>query len=92
MRADIQRKPLGFQELTSPKYRCVSICVTRLTRLQEMLAHSLVFKTKGFWKNHLTLRCSKLFLLMVGERYRPKADIYELWLLNMRYLARSNFL
>jgi hypothetical protein len=47
MRADIQRKPLGFQELTSPKYRCVSICVTRLTRSQEMLAHSLVFKTTG---------------------------------------------
>ena len=23
MRADIQRKPLGYQELTSPKYRCV---------------------------------------------------------------------
>ena len=32
MRADIQRKPLGFQELTSPVYRCVSFCVTRLTR------------------------------------------------------------
>jgi hypothetical protein len=31
MRADIQRKPLGFQELTSPKYRCVSFCVTNLT-------------------------------------------------------------
>jgi hypothetical protein len=47
MRADTQRKPLGFQELTSPKYRCVSICVTRLTRLQQKLAHSLVFKTTG---------------------------------------------
>ena len=29
MRADIQRKPLGFQEVTAPVYRCVSICVTR---------------------------------------------------------------
>jgi hypothetical protein len=48
MRADIQRKPLGFQELTSPKYRCVSICVTRLTRPQEIVPHSLVFKTTGF--------------------------------------------
>jgi hypothetical protein len=48
MRADIQRKPLGFQELTSPVYRCVSICVTRLTRSQEILARSLVFKTTGF--------------------------------------------
>ena len=47
MRADIQRKPLGFQELTPPKYRCVSICVTDLTRQEETLAHSLVFKTKG---------------------------------------------
>jgi hypothetical protein len=48
MRADIQSKPLGFQELTSPHYRCVSICVTRLTRSQEALTHSLAFKTKGF--------------------------------------------
>jgi len=48
MRADIQRKLLGFQEVTSHKYRCVSFCVTRFIRSQEMLAHSLVFKTKGF--------------------------------------------
>ena len=48
MRADIQRKPLGFQELTPPKYRCVSICATRLTRSQQTLAHSLVFKITGF--------------------------------------------
>jgi hypothetical protein len=47
MRADIQRKPLGFQEVTAPAYRCVSICVTDLTRQEETLAHSLVFKTKG---------------------------------------------
>jgi len=48
MRADIQRKPLRFQELTSPVYRCVSFCVTRLTRSQQALAHSLVFKTMEF--------------------------------------------
>jgi hypothetical protein len=48
MRADIQRKPLGFQEVTPPKYRCVSICVTRLTRSQQAPSHSLVFKTTGF--------------------------------------------
>ena len=48
MRADIQRKPLGFQELTSPKYRCVSICATKLTRSQLTQSHSLVFKTTGF--------------------------------------------
>ena len=47
MRADVQRKPLGFQEVTSPVYRCVSICVTRLTRSQQILARSLVLKTKG---------------------------------------------
>jgi len=30
MRADIQRKPLGYQELTSPKHRCVAFCVVDL--------------------------------------------------------------
>ena len=30
MRADIQRKPLGFQEVTAPKYRCVAFCVVDL--------------------------------------------------------------
>ena len=48
MRADIQRKPLGFQEVMSPVYRCVSICVTRLTRSQQILSRSLVFITTGF--------------------------------------------
>ena len=48
MRADIQRKQLRFQEVTSPKYRCVSICATNLNRVQETLAHSLVLKTTGF--------------------------------------------
>jgi len=46
MRADIQRKPLGFQELTSPKYRCVAFCVVDLMESEELLIHSLVFKTK----------------------------------------------
>jgi len=30
MRADIQRKPLGFQGVTSTKYRCVAFCVVDL--------------------------------------------------------------
>ena len=47
MRADIQRKPLAFQEVTSLKYRCVSFCVTRLTRSQQTLSHSLVYETTG---------------------------------------------
>jgi hypothetical protein len=48
MRADTQRKPLGFQEVTASHYRCVSICVIRLTGSQQILALSLVLKTKGF--------------------------------------------
>jgi len=47
MRADIQRKPLGFQGITSPQYRCVGFCVVDLMELEELLTHSLVFKTKG---------------------------------------------
>ncbi len=30
MRADIQRKPLGFQEVTASYYRCVAFCVVDL--------------------------------------------------------------
>ena len=48
MRADIQRKPLGFQGVTASHYRCVVFCVTRLTSLQEIVFHSLVLKTTGF--------------------------------------------
>jgi hypothetical protein len=48
MRADTQRKPLGFQAVTASHYRCVSFCVTRLTRSQDVIPHSLVFETKGF--------------------------------------------
>ena len=47
MRVDTQRKPLGFQELTLPKYRYVSICVASLTRSQNVIPHSLVFETTG---------------------------------------------
>jgi hypothetical protein len=46
MRADTQRKPLGFQEVTAPHYRCLSICVTRLIKSQETLSRSLVLKIK----------------------------------------------
>jgi hypothetical protein len=48
MRADTQRKPLGFQELTASHYRSVSISVTKLTRSQQTPSHSLVLKTKRF--------------------------------------------
>jgi len=48
MRADIQRKPLGFQEVTASHYRCESICVTRLLRSQQTPSHSLVLKTTEF--------------------------------------------
>lgn len=60
MRADTQRKPLGFQEVIASHYWCASICVTRLTRSQQVIPRSLVFKTKGFWSNRLALRCSKV--------------------------------
>jgi hypothetical protein len=48
MRADTQRKPLGFQEVIASHYRCVSFCVTSLIRSQQTPSHSLVLKTKGF--------------------------------------------
>ena len=48
MRADIQRKPLGFQEVTLPKYRCVAFCVVKCLMICELLSHSLIFKTTGF--------------------------------------------
>ena len=83
MRADTQRKPPGFQELTSPVYRCVSICVTRLMRSQQTLSYSLVFKRQDFGSNHLTLRYSKILVMdlsvtlsnaLTNGAYRPKAD------------------
>ena len=47
MRADIQRKPLGFQGVTASKYRCVAFCAVDLMYLKELLTHSLVLKTRG---------------------------------------------
>jgi len=64
MRADIQRKPLGFQELTSPKYRCVAFCVVNLIELEELLTHSLVLKAKEI----LEQRCSTSLLQSVFWR------------------------
>ena len=49
MRADIQRKPLGFQEVMPPKYRCVAFCVVDLMKLLELLTHCLILKTKGIY-------------------------------------------
>ena len=43
MRVEIQRWPLGFQGVTAPVYRCVSVCVSDLRRSQGTLAGSLVF-------------------------------------------------
>jgi hypothetical protein len=40
MRADIQRKSLGFQEVASPQNQYVSFCVTKLTRSQEVIPSS----------------------------------------------------
>jgi len=47
MRADIQIKLLGFQEVTASKYRCVAFCVVDLSQIEGLLTDSLVFKTKG---------------------------------------------
>ena len=69
MRADTQRKPLGFQELTSPKYRCVSFCVTRLTRSQQTLARSLVFKTSGFLEQPSGNSLLQITIYMICNRY-----------------------
>ena len=67
MRADIQRKPLGFQEVIASHYRCVSICVTRLTRSQDVIPRSLVFITTGFLEqpSNTSLLQSGLELLIV---------------------------
>jgi hypothetical protein len=69
MRVGIQRKPLGFQELISPQYRCVSFCVTRLTRSQETLAHSLVFKTTGFLEQPSNTLMLRILLCGINGRY-----------------------
>ena len=69
MRADTQRKPLGFQEVTSLHYRCVSICVTRLIRSQQTPSHSLFLKTTGF----LEQPSSTLLLQSAFERFESIA-------------------
>ena len=46
MRADIQRKPLGFQEVTASHYRCVVFCVAEYHIILEIVLETLVFKTK----------------------------------------------
>ncbi len=63
MRADIQRKPLGFQELTPPKYRCVAFCVVDLIKPLEVLTLYLVFKTTEVWNNHVAIGCTKASLM-----------------------------
>ncbi len=45
-----------------PHYRCVAFYIVDLMELEELLTHSLVFKTKEFWSNRLVLRCSKVLL------------------------------
>jgi hypothetical protein len=63
MRADIQRKPLGFQEVTSPKYRCVSFCVAKTKAIRLSLSFSVFLLV---WSNALNQiaalnHCSKEF-------------------------------
>ena len=69
MRADIQRKPLGFQEVTAPEYRCVSICVTRLTRSQQTLSHFLFLKTKGILEQPFSTSLLQSDFGMICKRY-----------------------
>jgi hypothetical protein len=69
MRADTQRKPLGFQELTSLVKRCVSFCVTRWLRSQEAIPHSLVFKTIGFLEQPFSTSLLQIVLCVIKERY-----------------------
>ena len=60
MRADIQRKPLGIQEVTPHKYRCVAFCVVDLMESEELLIHSLVLKTKGILEQLLNISLLKV--------------------------------
>ena len=64
MRADIQRKPLGFQEVKASHYWCVSICMTRLIRSQQTPSHSLVFITKGFLEQRFSTSLLQLLTHM----------------------------
>jgi len=73
MRADIQRKPLGFQELRPPKYRCVAFCVVDLMESEELLIHSLVFKTKGILEQPFsTSLLQSIYILNKTSSYRLK--------------------
>jgi hypothetical protein len=44
MRADTQRKSLGFQGIKLSHYRSLSICATTLLGSQEAIPHTLVFQ------------------------------------------------
>jgi hypothetical protein len=82
MRADIQRKLLGFQEVTSLHYRCVSICVTRLIRSQQALSHSLVFKTKGILEQRFSTS-----LLQLQTHMFIRVTVEKLWGLLTHFVA-----
>ena len=69
MRADIQRKPLGFQKVTSPVYRCVSKCVSKFMDLKEVASHSLVFKTTGFLEQPSNTSLLQSSFLKIDKRY-----------------------
>jgi hypothetical protein len=82
MRADIQRKPLGFQELTPPKYRCVAFCVVDLIELEQLLAHSLVFKTKGILEQWFSTS-----LLQLQTHMFIRVTVEKLWRLLTHFVA-----
>ena len=50
MRADTQRKPLGFQEVTSSKDRCVSFCVVKINEFECQYSFSVISMV---WSNVL---------------------------------------
>ena len=108
MRVDTQRKPLGFQELTLPKYRYVSICVASLTRSQNVIPHSLVFETTGileqpsntsllqsiFWLASVTLSNAqkKPPRRVAKVRIMKKVHLSFLYISNDLLLGKLNFL
>jgi len=69
MRADTQRKPLGFQAVTASHYRCVSICVTRSIRSQEVISRSLVLITKVFLEQPSSTSLLQSVLCGINGRY-----------------------
>jgi len=82
MTADIQRKPLGFQEVMSLHYRRVSICVTRATRSQQALSHSLAFKTKGILEQRFSTS-----LLQLQTHMFIRVTVEKLWRLLTHFVA-----